>query len=102
MIQISFKKEIDGSTFEIGSSQASKVIQDVRAWAEQNNFEQVVFWQDAQDEHKLWVQLGEERLSYWIHDSTFLEGHHDAIEMQMDYARGAQRRSAAGYAKFDG
>ena len=56
---------------------------------------------DADDAHKLWVQLGEDRLNYWIHDSTFTEGKHETVEMQMDYARGAQRRSAAGFGKFD-
>lgn len=101
MAQIVFKKESDGSNFELASAQAAQVIGDVQKWAQKNGFEQVIFWQDQEDEHKFWVQLGDDRLNYWIHDSTFLEGLHESVEMQMDYARGAQRRSAAGYAKFD-
>lgn len=101
MVNIQFRNEADGSEFQMGQPSAAQVLADIRAWAQRNNFDQVVFWRDAEDEYKLWVQLGEDRLTYWIHDSTFTEGKHETVEMQMDYARGAQRRSAAGYDKFD-
>lgn len=101
MVEIRFRQENSGETFQMTHPKAARVLSDIQAWAEANGFAQVTFWQDAQDAHKLWVQLGEDRLNYWIHDSTFTEGKHETVEMQMDYARGAQRRSAAGYDKFD-
>ena len=101
MAQIKFRNETDGSEFQMTHPRAGRVLADVQAWAEQNGFEHVTFWRDPQDDHKLWVKLGKDRLNYWVHDSTFLEGKHDTVEMQLDYARGAQRRSAAGYEKFD-
>ncbi len=101
MADIKFLDEADGQEFQMTHPRAARVLEDIRAWAQNNGFEQVAFWRDADDAHKLWVQLGDDRLNYWIHDSTFTEGKHETVEMQMDYARGAQRRSAAGYAKFD-
>ncbi|MFC5846887.1 hypothetical protein [Deinococcus petrolearius] len=101
MVEIRFFNEADGQEFRMTHPKAPRVLDDIRAWAEHNGFEHVSFWRDPGDEHKFWVQLGDDRLNYWIHDSTFTEGKHDTVEMQMDYARGAQRRSAAGYSKFD-
>ncbi len=101
MAEIKFMNESDGKEFAMTHPRAAKVLQDVRMWAETNQFEHVTFWRDAADEHKLWVQLGDDRLNYWIHDSTFTEGKHETVEMQMDYARGAQRRVVAGFDKFD-
>ncbi|GGO26792.1 hypothetical protein [Deinococcus humi] len=101
MADIKFLNESDGQEFQMTHPKAARVLGDIKAWAQNNGFEHVAFWRDADDAHKLWVQLGDDRLNYWIHDSTFTEGKHETVEMQMDYARGAQRRSAAGYAKFD-
>ena len=101
MADIKFISEADGAEFRMTHPRAARVLEDLRVWAGHNGFENVTFWRDAEDEHKLWVQLGPDRLNYWIHDSTFTEGKHETVEMQMDYARGAQRRSAAGYDKFD-
>lgn len=101
MPEIKFRNEKDGSEFPMAHPRASRVLADVRSWAARNGFEHVTFWRDTEDEHKLWVQLGEDRLNYWISISTFTEGKHETVEMQLDYARGAQRRSAAGYDKFD-
>jgi hypothetical protein len=101
MSEVLFKNEKDGASFEMTQPKAARVIDDVRAWADQNQFAEVVFWRDAEDPGKLWVQLGDQRLNYWMPESTFSEGKHESVEMQLDYARGAQRRSAAGYEKFD-
>lgn len=102
MVTIQFFNEADGKEFSLsGHAKAAQVISDIQKWAQANSVDSVTFWRDAEDAHKLWVQLGEDRLNYWIHDSTFTEGKHDTVEMQMDYARGAKRRSAAGYGKFD-
>jgi hypothetical protein len=101
MSDVTFRNEADGSAFEMTASKAARVLDDIRAWASSNNFEQVTFWRDPEDAHKLWVQLGDQKLNYWIHDSTFTEGQHEQVEAQMDYARGAQRRSVAGFDKFD-
>lgn len=101
MAEIRFRNEQDGSEFAMTQPRAARVLADVGRWAEQNGFAQVTFWRDSQDDHKFWVQLGADRLNYWIHASTFTEGKHDTVEMQLDYARGAQRRSAAGYERFD-
>lgn len=101
MAEIKFMTEADGREFQMAHPKAARVIQDIEAWAQRNDFETVTFWRDEGDEHKLWVQLGQDRLNYWIHASTFTEGKHETVEMQMDYARGAQRRSAAGFGKFD-
>lgn len=101
MAEIKFRNEKDGSEFEMTPARAARVLADVRRWAEQNGFAQVTFWRDPADEQRFWVQLGEDRLNYWIHASTFTEGKHETVEMQLDYARGAQRRSAAGYERFD-
>ena len=80
---------------------AAPVLAEVRRWAQQNEFTHVTFWRDAHEPQRLWVQLGDDRLHYWIHDHTFTQGKADTVEMQLDYARGAQRRVAAGYDKFD-
>ncbi|MBZ9714102.1 MULTISPECIES: hypothetical protein [Deinococcus] len=101
MVEIKFRNESDGQEFEMTHPKAARVLSDIQKWAHSNAFEHVVFWRDPEDAHKFWVQLGDDRLNYWIHDSTFTEGKHETVEMQMDYARGAQRRSAAGYDKFD-
>lgn len=101
MIDIKFLNESDGQEFRMTHPKAERVLKDIQQWAQANEFEQVAFWRDHEDEHKLWVQLGADRLNYWIHDSTFTEGKHETVEMQMDYARGAARRSAAGFGKFD-
>ncbi len=101
MVDLQFRDEKDGSEFQMTHPRAGRVLADVRIWADRNGFGHVTFWRDREDGHKLWVQLGDDRLNYWIHDSTFTEGKHEAVEMQLDYARGAQRRSAAGYGKFD-
>lgn len=101
MADILFRNEADGTDFAVTYPKAQKVLSDLQDWASKNHFAQIVFWRDAQDSSKYWVQLGDHRLNYWIHESTFSEGKHEDIEMQMDYARGAQRRSAAGYDKFD-
>ena len=101
MTDILFRDESDGSAFEMTQPKAARVLSDARAWGEKNGFEHITFWRDSEDANKYWVQLGEDRLHYWIHETTFSEGHHENVEMQLDYARGAQRRSAAGYDKFD-
>ncbi|MFC4426915.1 hypothetical protein [Deinococcus navajonensis] len=101
MTDIKFRNESDGSEYQMTHPKAERVLQDVAAWGERNEFTQITFWRDTADAQKLWVQLGADRLNYWIHESTFTEGKHETVEMQMDYARGAQRRSAAGYEKFD-
>ncbi|BBN95647.1 MULTISPECIES: hypothetical protein [Deinococcus] len=101
MVEIKFRNEADGQEFQMTHPKAARVLSDIQTWAQRNAFEHVAFWRDPEDQHKLWVQLGDDRLNYWIHDSTFTEGKHETVEMQMDYARGAQRRSAAGYGKFD-
>lgn len=101
MSDVLFKNEKDGARFEMTQPKAARVIDDVRVWADQNQFAQVVFWRDADDPSRLWVQLGDQRLNYWMPESTFSEGRHESVEMQLDYARGAQRRSAAGHDKFD-
>lgn len=80
---------------------AARVLDDIQSWAAKNNFDHITFWRDADDSSKYWVQLGEDKLNYWVHETTFSEGKHEDVEMQLNYARGAQRRSAAGYAKFN-
>jgi hypothetical protein len=101
MADVIFRNENDGSSFEMTAPKAARVLADIQAWARTNNFDHVVFWRDADDAQKLWVQLGDQRLNYWIHETTFTEGQHEQVEAQMDYARGAQRRSMAGFDKFD-
>ncbi len=101
MAEILFRNEADGSSFSMTQPKAARVLDDIQKWAEKNSFEHITFWRDAEDSSKYWVQLGEDKLNYWVHESTFNEGKHEEVEMQLDYARGAQRRSAAGYAKFD-
>lgn len=68
------------------------------SWAERNSFDAVVFHEDGD---KLWVQLGEHKLNYWMPRSVLQGADRETIEMQLDYARGAQRRGAVGYDKFD-
>ena len=101
MADVTFRNEPDGSPFEMTASKAVRVLHDIQVWAGQNGFEHVVFWRDPADAQKFWVQLGDQRLNYWIHETTFTEGQHENVEAQMDYARGAQRRSVAGFDKFD-
>ena len=101
MADVTFRNENDGSSFEMTAAKAVRVLEDIQAWARTNNFDHVVFWRDADDARKLWVQLGDQRLNYWIPESTFTEGQHEQVEAQMDYARGAQRRSMAGFDRFD-
>lgn len=96
MAKVEFRNEQDGSVFTPDG--AARATGDVRAWAERNGFEEVVFWRDGE---KLWVQLGEDKLNYWMPQPVFASARTEDLEMQLDYARGAQRRSAAGYAKFD-
>ncbi|WP_425147709.1 hypothetical protein [Deinococcus sp.] len=101
MADISFRNESDGQAFQMTHPKAARVLEDIRAWSDSNGYETVVFWRDRDDAQKFWVQLGAHRLNYWMHESTFSEGQHEQVEAQMDYARGAQRRSAAGFEKFD-
>jgi hypothetical protein len=82
------------------SSTVKRMVARVASWADVNTFERITFWRDEADTDKWYVQLGDDRLSYWIHENTFTEGKQD-VEAQLDYARGAQRRVAAGYGKFD-
>ncbi len=90
-----------GSPFQLTSPRADQVLGTLSRWADLNGFERVVFWRDPEDSSKLWVQLGESRLNYWVQEASFSAGEHEQIEAQMDYARGAHRRSAAGFEKFD-
>ena len=101
MADITFRNEADGTPVQMSHPRAARVLEDIKVWADSNGFDSVTFWRDAADAQRFWVQLGENRLNYWIHESTFSEGQHDQIEAQMDYARGAHRRSAAGFEKFD-
>ena len=101
MSDVTFRNESDGSLFEMTASKALRVLDGIRAWASGNNFDHVVFWRDQDDAQKFWVQLGDQRLNYWIHESTFTDGLHEQVEAQMDFARGAQRRSTAGFDRFD-
>ncbi len=101
MTEILFRNEVDGSPFQMTQPKAARVLDDIQKWADSNNFAHITFWRDADDASKYWVQLGDDKLNYWIHETTFSEGKHQDVEMQLDYARGAQRRSAAGYDKFD-
>ena len=101
MTNILFRNEADGSSFEMTQPKAARVLDDIQQWATKNSFDHITFWRDGEDSSKYWVQLGDDRLNYWVHESTFSEGKHEDVEMQLDYARGAQRRSAAGFAKFD-
>ena len=101
MADITFRNESDDTPFQMAHPKAVRVLDDIRAWADKNGYDTVVFWRDRDDAQKFWVQLGDARLNYWVHESTFSEGQHEQVEAQMDYARGAQRRSAAGYEKFD-
>ncbi|AZI43386.1 hypothetical protein EHF33_12050 [Deinococcus psychrotolerans] len=101
MADIQFRNESDGQSFQMTHPKAARVLDDIEKWAGSNGFEHITFWRDESDSTKYWVQLGEDKLNYWVHESTFSEGKHEEVEMQLDYARGAQRRSAAGYAKFD-
>ena len=98
MATVKFCNEQDGSTFEPTPADTGRAKAHVIAWAERNAYEQVVFWKDGD---KLWVQLGESRLNYWMPESVLHSGSSDDIEMQLDYARGAERRCAAGYGQFD-
>ncbi len=101
MSDVTFRNESDGAPFEMTAAKAARVLDDIRAWASSNSVEHVVFWRDQEDAQKFWVQLGDERLHYWIHESTFTDGLHEQVEAQMDFARGAQRRSTAGFDRFD-
>jgi hypothetical protein len=101
MANVTFRNEADGSSFEMTASKAARVLDDIRDWATSNDFAEVVFWRDPQDTEKFWVQLGDQRLNYWVPESTFTEGQHEQVEAQMDFARGAQRRHMAGFDRFD-
>jgi hypothetical protein len=101
MSEVTFRNEKDGARFEMAHPKAGRVIQDIKDWADKNEFQEVTFWRDPEEETRLWVQLGDNRLNYWIPETTFSEGRHEAVEMQLDYARGAARRSSAGFEKFD-
>ncbi|MFN8510387.1 MAG: hypothetical protein U0Z75_07500 [Deinococcaceae bacterium] len=91
----------DSQTFSFEDSDTVRqMVARVSSWADVNTFDRIVFWRDPLEPHKLFVQLGDDRLGYWIHESTFTDGKQD-IEAQLDYARGAQRREAAGYGRFD-
>lgn len=100
MANVEFRNA-DGAVF---SFEATTILEDatrrISAWADHNGFEQVVFWRSAEESHKLFVQLGNDKLNYWVPESLFTSGNQD-VEAQLDYARGAQRRVAAGYGKFD-
>jgi len=98
MASVEFRNEQDGATISIEATGSPSVIEDVKAWADRNDFQHVIFWQDGD---KLWVQLDEHRLNYWMPQRILTDGRTADIEMQLDYARGAQRRGAAGYEKFD-
>lgn len=98
MVDVEIRNEQDGQSVTPASAGAERFMADVRAWAERNEFQQVVFWRDGE---KLWVQLGGERLNYWMPGHLLERGTKEDVEMQLDYARGAHRRSAAGYQKFD-
>lgn len=97
MTTVEFRNENDGQEIK-PTFAADSVISDVKAWAARNGFNQVVFWQEGE---RMWVQLDEHRLHYWMPEKVFTDGDSEQIEMQLDYARGAQRRSAAGYDRFD-
>lgn len=98
MAKVEFRNEQDGQALTPQGKGVKRFLADVRAWAERNEFENVVFWQDGE---KLWVQLGDQKLNYWMPQHVLDEDAKEDIEMQLDYARGAHRRSAAGYQKFD-
>ena len=101
MAEVLFKDERDGAELPPAQSGSERAVKEVLSWAEANHFAQVVFWRDGADQGRFWVQLDDQRLNYWVPASTLQDGGHEQIEMQLDYARGAQRRSAAGYDKFD-
>ena len=96
MATVEFRNKQDGQLIE--QSGAARVEKIIRNWAERNEFDRVVL---SRDGDKLWVQLGDEELNYWMPSHVLNDGREEELEMQLDYARGAQRRSAAGYGKFD-
>lgn len=98
MANVEFRSEQGGAVPPPTGEGAARFLTDVRAWADRNGFERVVFRQDGD---KLWVQLGDDELHYWMPRQLLERGAREDVEMQLDYARGAQRRSAAGYQKFD-
>ncbi|AFZ65764.1 hypothetical protein Deipe_0160 [Deinococcus peraridilitoris DSM 19664] len=98
MVNVEIRNEQDGQPFQAGSAASVRFLAEVRAWAERNEFNQIVFWRDGE---KLWVQLDDERLNYWMPEHLLERGQKEDVEMQLDYARGAHHRSAAGYQKFD-
>ena len=98
MANVEFRGEQGGRLPQPEGERALRFSSDVRAWAERNGFERVVFRQDGD---KLWLQLGDDELNYWMPRHLLERGAREEIEMQLDYARGAQRRSAAGYQQFD-
>ncbi len=98
MADVEFRSEQGGPLSQPAGEGVARFVADVRAWAERNGFGRVVFRQDGD---KLWVQLGDDELNYWMPKQLLAQGAREDIEMQLDYARGAQRRSAAGYHQFD-
>ncbi|WP_027480673.1 hypothetical protein [Deinococcus pimensis] len=98
MATVEFRNEQDGSTFEPSGAEVRRVKSDIVAWAKRNEYDRIVFWRDGD---KLWVQLGDSRLNYWMPEHVFASAGTEEIEMQLDYARGAERRGAVGYGKFD-
>ncbi|GGJ40670.1 hypothetical protein [Deinococcus roseus] len=95
--------DAEGQTFtwDDHEENSKRVTRKIRDWAERNGFERLAFWRDKKEPHKLFVELGGTKLSYWVPEHIFINGDDTSVEEQLDYARGAQRRSAAGYNKFD-
>ncbi len=72
----------------------------MESWAAQNGFESVSLHLEA--ENKLFVQFDTGvLLSSWLDLHAVERNDTEALEEQLDFARGEFRRRAAGYGQFD-
>jgi hypothetical protein len=82
------------------TTEVEQAVSCIQAWAKHNEFQKIKL--RLEDEPKLFVQFDEaSTLSSWIDLSAVTRGDTEALEEQLDFARGEFRRRAAGYSQFD-
>ncbi len=82
------------------TTEVEQAVNCIQAWANHNGFQKIKL--RLGDEPKLFVQFDEApMLSSWIDLNAVTRGDTEALEDQLDFARGEFRRQAAGYGQFD-
>jgi hypothetical protein len=96
MATITFLQNNQALSFE----NIALALETMENWATRNGFENITL--HLESEHKLMVQLGTEALlSSWVDLTAVQNNDAEALDDQLDFARGEYRRRMAGYGKFD-